>query len=362
MVFLVSCVGIALTVVQGTPQEVDVSQVSAESRWPWDRRRRSTTTTSPPWYPTTTSPPWYPNGTTHNSTGSCYSSCGGKSTDCYCDDGCVTAGDCCSDVGWACGSPSPAPTPWDPLTTAPPAPWYPNGTNHNSTGSCYSRCGTVSTDCWCDSECVAVGDCCSDVGAVCGSHQTSSLRGVQARAPAQRFPQVVDAAQVSAESRWPWDRRRRSTTTTSPPWYPTTTSPPWYPNGTTHNSTGSCYSSCGGKSTDCYCDDGCVTAGDCCSDVGWACGSPSPAPTPWDPLTTAPPAPWYPNGTNHNSTGSCYSRCGTVSTDCWCDSECVAVGDCCSDVGAVCGSHQTSSLRGVQARAPAQRFPQAVVV
>jgi len=66
MVLFATCVGVALVIVQGAPQEDDAAQVSAESRWPWSRRRYSTTPAPAPyrpaWDPTTPALPlpWDP--------------------------------------------------------------------------------------------------------------------------------------------------------------------------------------------------------------------------------------------------------------------------------------------------------------
>ncbi|GMV44073.1 MAG: hypothetical protein AMXMBFR64_57890 [Myxococcales bacterium] len=79
--------------------------------------------------------------------------------------------------------------------------------------------------------------------------------------------------------------------------------------------TGKCTGYCGKQSpSGCYCDSGCVAAGDCCSDACATCG--------------------YCGG----SSNKCVGYCGNKSpSGCYCDSGCVAAGDCCSDACATCG-------------------------
>ena len=93
----------------------------------------------------------------------CHGRCGHISVDntgCQCDNQCVKVGDCCPDYSTIC-LPSPSTTTQKPLMQ-----------------SCQNRCtaGKKSfrflrqlpvTKCYCDEDCVKVGDCCSDYDQYC---------------------------------------------------------------------------------------------------------------------------------------------------------------------------------------------------
>ena len=82
---------------------------------------------------------------------------------------------------------------------------------------------------------------------------------------------------------------------------------------------GSCVGLCGGVSSDCYCDSGCASVGDCCGDYEVSCAT---------------------------RITSCQGRCGAASNlrrisarlggDCHCDNYCHVVGDCCQDYYHLC--------------------------
>ncbi len=72
--------------------------------------------------------------------GTCAGSCGAKSKDgCYCDNFCLTSGDCCKDFAATCS------------------------------GTCDGACGGPGKVgvCWCDTLCSTKGDCCLDKGSKC---------------------------------------------------------------------------------------------------------------------------------------------------------------------------------------------------
>ena len=81
---------------------------------------------------------------------------------------------------------------------------------------------------------------------------------------------------------------------------------------------GSCTDACGDQSdADCFCDEECVTLGDCCEDKVAECGG-------LDPLAF--------------DANSCADACGgEAPSGCFCDDECVDFGDCCPDKVAECG-------------------------
>ncbi|MEX1364729.1 MAG: endonuclease/exonuclease/phosphatase family protein [Nannocystaceae bacterium] len=76
----------------------------------------------------------------------CEGSCGGQSPDgCWCDDACVSFGNCCADKVAVCDPPLPDPN------------------------SCEGHCGAQAPGgCWCNDSCVSYGDCCDDEIAQCG--------------------------------------------------------------------------------------------------------------------------------------------------------------------------------------------------
>ena len=74
---------------------------------------------------------------------SCFSKCGGRSDDCWCDYQCLASGDCCEDYLDMCGVK---------FSTV----------QATGIGSCYQKCGGAGIDCWCDNKCMYTGDCCVD--------------------------------------------------------------------------------------------------------------------------------------------------------------------------------------------------------
>ena len=112
-------------------------------------------------------------------------------------------------------------------------------------------CGYKSDECWCDSDCERHADCCLDYNRYCGFRQQG-------------------------------------------------------PN--------SCVGRCGGQGLGCWCDEKCRENGDCCQDYE-ICSD-------------------YFQGT-----GSCLGLCGTRAkgSSCWCDAACVENGDCCANYFSRCG-------------------------
>jgi len=128
-------------------------------------------------------------------------------------------------------SPGPTPTPPAPAPTPPseePSEEPSEDPEDPSEGSCVGKCGGYAgNNCYCDDECEDSGDCCSDYKDIC-----------------------EDSAPPSPPS-------------PSPP----SPSPP-------SPSPGSCVGKCGGYAgNNCYCDDECESAGDCCSDYTEVCES-----------------------------------------------------------------------------------------
>jgi hypothetical protein len=154
-----------------------------------------------------------------------------------------------------------------------------DGGGAGAAGSCAGHCGSttgVATaeggECYCDPGCTEYGDCCADRESVCDGDGGG---------------EPTDGAGTCAGQCGSSDPQTDAT---------------------------------GGN---CYCDEACTGNGDCCSDHATACGGtgdPDPNPDP---------------GTG----GSCAGYCGGAGSQgesCYCDSECTANGDCCSDFASVC--------------------------
>lgn len=151
-------------------------------------------------------------------------------------------------------------------------------------GSCVGRCGTDDAvdagggeACFCDLGCIEYGDCCEDRAAACGGDEPSG--------------EEDDGA----------------------------------PAATCEGVCGSAAAQTAASGDECYCDDICSDNGDCCSDHAVMCGGESP--TPEEDEDTEP------------GEGSCFGHCdgpGSEGESCFCDAECAANGDCCSDVAAAC--------------------------
>lgn len=125
---------------------------------------------------------------------SCQGLCGQIGNGCSCETACVETNTCCSDFQSVC----PA---WvDKTLVSPPSAL--------KVGSCFSQCEKKSGTCFCDYQCIANHDCCSDYQSVCGTRSSSV--------------QIQGA--------------------------------------------GSCYKKCGGGGLDCWCDSTCEISGDCCHD------------------------------------------------------------------------------------------------
>lgn len=203
-------------------------------------------------------------------------------------------------------------------------------------GSCDGACGSASQDgeCYCDDQCGANGDCCSDYASTCGGDASDSDSDNGGDTPSAAdscagncggespggncfcdstcseygdccgdYNSVCDGSSDSGAS--------DSGDEPDPP------------------AAGSCSGACGGQgSGDCYCDGECSTNGDCCSDYAAQCGGSGDSGDEPDPE----PDPDPPAG------GSCVDACGGAgSGDCYCDGTCVDNGDCCSDYDAQCG-------------------------
>jgi len=146
---------------------------------------------------------------------SCVGKCGNKSTNCYCDDACTGAGDCCADykavcgggctltcaAGATCGSPDGCGGKCAGSCTAglvcnsskvcvPNSAKCGNGVCETgetptscpsdckaSGGACSGLCGKPSTGCYCDTKCKQSNDCCADYDKYCGGTSTACPNG-----------------------------------------------------------------------------------------------------------------------------------------------------------------------------------------
>ena len=184
---------------------------------------------------------------------------------CYCDESCIGYHDCCSDYNATC-----SPT------------LIVNGSCSNlcctgSNSSCFST-GTDGKKCYCDQHCLKGGDCCSDFSTVCQD--------------------LMPAGSCS--------------------------------NACCFGSNSSCHV-IGLNGKKCYCDENCLKSGDCCADFANHCYS-------------------YLTGTCSDRTNNqqCCSRTDnkcyvygqrnytTTKTKCFCDEACVHKNDCCLDGESVC--------------------------
>ena len=182
-----------------------------------------------------------------------------------------------------------------------------------SSGSCEAVCGGGSDHtCWCDSLCLANGDCCCDKEAHCPDDKDSSEVPTQDITPAQASSSSTKTTSVSPSTdvepvmrtEVPEDSFKEALATCS--------------------NRGSCNGRCGGGSDhDCWCDDHCMLyhTADCCCDLDQVCGV--------EHVQVQLPAR---NTTVCSDSGSCSGRCGDGSDDdCWCDDLCEETGDCCCD-------------------------------
>lgn len=234
---------------------------------------------------------------------SCAARCGEykSSETCQCDAGCESHGDCCSDYKAKCTN-DPVTTTQSPTTTTAAAsttnsptdaPTTAKATDSPKDGSCAARCNSYNAGmtCQCDPNCADYGDCCLDMGDVCGTGPTS--------APSTSgSPTTTEAAVTSTIL----------TTTNSPA------------------AAGSCAGRCDEYVAEesCQCDSGCEAHGDCCADLEAKCSSEEPG-------TMAP-------GEGGSDDLSCKDRCGNYnpSSKCNCDKDCAPYNDCCEDIADVC--------------------------
>jgi hypothetical protein len=162
-----------------------------------------------------------------------------------------------------------------------------NGGGDVVPGSCQNQCGSaagVATaeggECYCDAGCVEYGDCCGDQAAVCGAGNGNGDGNGDAN------------------------------------------------NGGAPSCSGQCGQATGqadANGQECYCDELCTGNGDCCGDYAASCGGGDAG-----------------NGNDGggNPAGSCVGFCGGAGSQgesCYCDSECAANGDCCTDYAGTCG-------------------------
>ena len=154
---------------------------------------------------------------------------------------------------------------------------YGDGADPAPAGSCSGSCGGEAPGgtCYCDAGCSDYGDCCGDYAQVCDAEDSG------------------DGGDT----------------------------------GDTPPAGGSCSGACGGQgSGECFCDDQCVTSGDCCSDYAAQCDG-GDGGDGGDSGDQPPPA-----------GGSCAGACGGQgSGECYCDDLCATSGDCCADYDTECG-------------------------
>ena len=221
--------------------------------------------------------------------------CGSSGGNCWCDADCVNFGDCCGNACQACGA-CPAvcgdgkcngsencqTCPGDcgqccgngqcqanlgenSCTCAADCPDDPN-----TCSAC--QCGSSGGSCWCDADCVNFGDCCGNACQACGACPAVCGDG--------KCNGTEDSCSCPGDC--PDDP----------------------------NTCSACQ--CGKSGGSCWCDDSCVSFGDCCGNACAQCGKCVPD-------------------------NSCQGRCGQMApAGCWCDAGCAGFGDCCPDKAQWC--------------------------
>ena len=198
--------------------------------------------------------------------GSCEGRCGagpGPGHHCYCDLRCSSLGDCCEDFTSQCLHPPPVTststttsTTISTISTSPTSSLASSGRS----GSCAGLCGGTSLDCYCDSSCLEMSDCCPDFPSECGAAQSCSGRCGEPAGQAHHChcdPQCRLLGDCCEDFNLTC-RPQHTCRDRCEPLSPLTTARQFFP------------SERAGQ-TSCYCDPHCAQVGDCCPDYEEFC-------------------------------------------------------------------------------------------
>ncbi|XP_038059106.1 uncharacterized protein LOC119730336 isoform X2 [Patiria miniata] len=241
--------------------------------------------------------------------GSCVGGCNsGFEGNCHCDNLCMKANDCCEDYSFYCSNTRPTEAntgaSTEPTRTVGTDPSVSSQTVTSGAGSCAGGCDSgFQGNCHCDNLCMEFNDCCGDYSIYCSSTrptETNTGEGTEPTSQTSSSQTVISGA-------------------------------------------GSCLAGCDtGFQGNCYCDDSCVSVGDCCADYNSLCYGGARTTTPegvsGKPVTEVKTTP------STALSGSCLSGCESgYQGSCYCDSSCESLGDCCTDYFSLCAAAVTTT-------------------
>lgn len=138
---------------------------------------------------------------------SCVGKCGqyDATAKCQCDDACVGEKDCCTDYKGVCGGSNSPVCGNGKCESGESKTSCPKDCDTKPAGSCKGKCGdfTPGASCQCDSGCVAIGDCCSDIKTVCGD-VTAPSTSCLATPWQQQVKSVSPMPRVAADGKAVW--------------------------------------------------------------------------------------------------------------------------------------------------------------
>ncbi len=256
---------------------------------------------------------------------SCKDKCGGAGNEtetCFCDDQCVKFNDCCHDVFEQCG--------------------FRGNRNRDSrggarTGSCEADdCGNNSkpdgTGCFCDAACVGFGDCCANFATVCPNDVTRDPRGDGARSDIKgqcTEETCGGAADRSSRNSCFCDAQCAQLGDCCDNIEICGLDQRGDNRGNPNRVGGSCNGACGGQSLngECFCDEQCTAAGDCCADKVDLCAGNG----------NLPDRAVVPKGSCSAQKCNNAENPKAANGNCFCDDNCAEFGDCCANKAAKCG-------------------------
>uniref|UniRef100_A0A9J8CPI1 Uncharacterized protein n=1 Tax=Cyprinus carpio carpio TaxID=630221 RepID=A0A9J8CPI1_CYPCA len=330
---------------------------------------------------------------------------------CYCDEACLTIGDCCPDYNQTCfqshslpsspSLPTTLPTSTSSQTSAPsPSTSLPPSTTTSTSSQTSAPSSTSPTTssieplsghcsvptvlcclgldngcyrgCFCDEACLTIGDCCPDYNQTCfQSHSLPSSPSSPTTLPTSTSSQTTAPSSTSptTSSVEPLSAHSLPSSPSSPTTLPTSTSSQTTAPSSTSPTTSSveplsghcsvptvlcCLGLDNGCYRGCFCDEACLTIGDCCPDYNQTCfqshslpsspSSPTTLPTSTSSQTTAPSSTSPTTSSVEPLSGHCSVPtvlcCLGLDNGCYrgcfCDEACLTIGDCCPDYNQTC--------------------------